>query len=165
MDLDINLDKFLKMILENKERLVFGPNDFSDEMGIHFNTAKNFIENLSAIANIVYTLRNHGIELDIGKTPKGVPRMMINPTEEKIGEIEEFEIELGFDEDIVKDIGKRSPTKDLRQNIFMIQDRPHWTSDITERLPTKILGHERFKVRMPPSPYKDKFNAVESYIW
>ena len=92
------IDNFLNRILEQKEKLIFGPSDLVKDTEIHFNTAKNFIEDFTIFSKAIDKLRDEGVILIGGKTPKGTPRLMIVPTEEKMKEVEELEITLGIDD-------------------------------------------------------------------
>jgi hypothetical protein len=90
------INKFLNVILNSEEKLVFGPSDLTQGTDIHFNTAKNFIDEFSLFSNAIEKLRNEGVKLIGGETPKGTPRLMIVPTEETIEEINEIEMEIGI---------------------------------------------------------------------
>ena len=143
------IDKFTNVILANKGKLVFGPSDFEKEIGIHFNTSKNLVEDFSAFLDISNKLRDEGVELIGGKTPKGTPRLMIVPTKEKQKEMEELEIKFGFEtgEKILEKKKRKKETKSgIKKNILIIDDHQNFAKSLEKWLNKTYPGYSATSV-------------------
>ncbi len=104
MKKNVMIDKFTEIIeslvesiIKNEELSIIGPSQLKDMLGIHFNTAKDLIEEFSSIYNSMNKLKESGIETMTVKTPAGTPRILLLPSMGRLKELEEIERELGIE--------------------------------------------------------------------